>query len=184
MVELIGPEAIHLITEGIKAIRHLCLIGSWETTHGQHHWARVACMAEVIRINTPGHMLEMPDVVVPALLHDLGRVDDSGDPEHGLRGAKPAAKALTILEESGLALLDPVRWGATIDIVIHHCEQIPGLFLEGSIVRDADILDLYRDPNREVKTDRLRTLLALAFIGQAKTFSKSEWEFNDGHDNT
>ncbi len=187
MRDLISLEAQRLITEGIMLIRHLFLKDggrNWDGSHGQDHWARVACMAEAIRLHTPDIDLQMQDVVIPALIHDLGRTGDSADAGHGVRGAKPAAKALFLLEEHGLAIFGLHAWGRSIDTVIHHCDSGSALGTSAIIVRDADMLDIYRDGKDRVNTDRLQTIAAIEFINQAKKFSRTKWEFDDGLDNT
>lgn len=180
MVELISIEARNLITQGILLTRHLCLRGNWDGPHGQDHWARVACMAEVLRLNTEAteYVVSMEDVVVPAILHDLGRIGDTPDHEHGVRGARPAAKGLMLMEETGLCHLGRGSWGRAIDTVIHHCEKGSSLWSQGIFVRDADILDIYRDGKNRVNTDRLSTMASVSFAEQAKAFSRTEWDFS------
>jgi hypothetical protein len=88
-------------------------------------------------------------VTMAALLHDIGRLHDNDDPDHGYRVAPSLFDAAT-----DLAWVDPVEWGKIAHIVFEHCLPGPGDFLEMQIVKDADKLDLFRnkmggpDPHR------------------------------------
>jgi len=87
-----------------------------------------------------------------ALLHDIGRVHDGKDLDHGFRGAPIAFKvAGNVFASNQSAMATPkgfygkmAELGKVCDIVARHCLPGPGDYLEMQIVKDADKLDRVR----------------------------------------
>ena len=78
---MVTSRLIGLIREGYLL--------EWNGIHGVGHWARVRenglCLASIT-----GAKREIVELF--AVFHDARRVNEGGDPEHGLRGAKFAAE--------------------------------------------------------------------------------------------
>ena len=151
--------------------------------HGEAHWLRVFKLTEKI-INCM--VLARKDKLVvnrgviglSALLHDIGRVNDGKDPDHGYRGAPVAFRVAGNIMAKGknqLKLATPkgfhagmVELGKIADIVTRHCFPGPGDYLEMQIVKDADKLDRVRLNGVEaVDLDRLALEASKTLIDEA-----------------
>ncbi len=126
------------------------------SNHGVAHGLRTAILVAEIDKHISGEA--DLDVLLPAAaFHDIGRLDEGGDPDHGLRGASIVMK---IMEEL-LVLAQPIihdyqrtisewnDWYLTqgkkiADIVGGHASVLAGDFYEMKVVIDADKLDRFR----------------------------------------
>lgn len=130
-----------------------------EGIHGEKHWLRVFKLADKIMsclmlARKTKLVVNKGMVGMAALLHDIGRVNDGADPDHGYRGAPIAFKLAASLMAQGqnkIALATPkgfyakmAELGRIADIVSRHCLPGPGDYLEMQIVKDADKLDRVR----------------------------------------
>jgi uncharacterized protein len=70
------------------AIKEPTLLSPETTAHGSDHWRRVERNGLILSTRT-GAIVEI--VRLFAIFHDIRRVNDDFDPEHGLRGAEFAA---------------------------------------------------------------------------------------------
>ena len=121
--------------------------------HGTRHALRVALNARALATELGLSPTERRTVIAAALLHDIGRLHDQGDTEHGARGAK------WVNENSDT--LEPLRELGTADhatvalVVLGHeipypgVEREPGYAAAGwaiDLLKTADALDRYRLP--------------------------------------
>lgn len=126
--------------------------------HGSGHWERVLCFAEKI---LKGEGIESREVLIAALMHDIGREKDNNNPEHGERGARIARK---ILEE-----MNPgINIDLVCDMIRRHNDPTDGDYIELMILKEADRLDMYRMGPDFLDTSRLTTLTAISLIDEAK----------------
>ncbi len=127
-----------------------------DDTHGMPHWNRVYENGR--RLAVPG--VDMDVVGCFAYLHDIGRLDNGKDPEHGPRSAKIAAA----LRHSLLGELSDSQFDMLLKACELHtsCRRTDNLTINTCF--DADRLDLPRvgiipDPGK-MATDRGRELAA------------------------
>lgn len=169
MIELVAEQALW---ESLVSSRY-----------GEAHWLRVFKLTDKI-INCL--MLERKTKLVvnkgivglASLLHEIGRIHDGKDPNHGFRGASIAFRVAGNIFATGpnkLALATPkgmqaklVELGRIADIVNRHCMKGPGDYLEMQIVKDADKLDRVRIKGAaSVDVDRLALDVSRSLVGEA-----------------
>ena len=120
--------------------------GLLKSKYGDRHWRRTFKLAEMIMEQAGGHN---GIVGYAALCHDIGRVSDLQDANHGFRGA---SIAMRIAAQSYATMPMPqnqfngtmVILGKIEDIVSRHCLDHEPDYLEMQIVHDANILDRVR----------------------------------------
>ena len=144
----------------------------WEGIHGPAHWARVRAIGLELANSTGADPLV---VELFAWFHDARRFNDSGDPEHGSRGAALAAELcgdLFTATDAQMALLKEACCGHSdghlqADVTVQTCW-------------DADRLDLARvgiipDP-RKLCTEAARSpLLRKKAMGRSERWSRWSW---------
>jgi putative nucleotidyltransferase with HDIG domain len=121
--------------------------------HGTRHALRVALFARALAAELGLSPTERQTVIAAALLHDIGRLHDQGDTEHGARGAKWVNENSDAL--APLQNLDAAdRATAALAILGHEIpypgvEREPGYAAAGwtiDLLKTADALDRYRLP--------------------------------------
>ena len=151
--------------------------------HGEKHWLRVFKLADKIincmTLNIKTRLVVNRGVVgLAALLHDVGRIHDGRDYDHGYRGAAIAFKVAGNVFASGKNQLDlatptgfhkkMVELGKIADIVSRHCLPGPGDYLEMQIVKDADKLDRVRFGGKKaVDVNRLALVESKSLLDDA-----------------
>lgn len=160
--------------------------------HGVGHMTRSIRLAHMIYQAhpnlIPGARLHAGDcglVLCAAALHDIGRLNDEADPEHGLRAAR---QVLVAANEVAVALpeLLPGRseqdvWkGKLLEMVFHHCEPGPGTFIEMKIAKDADKLDRFRLGPEALDPERLALHVSRELIDQARRYVKQDMSLHRG----
>jgi putative nucleotidyltransferase with HDIG domain len=106
--------------------------------HGLAHAARVLVLAEMIADRRSDCDLEV--VRWAAAYHDVGRVDDSVDPDHGMRSAG-------LFLRYARTPLEPTRHGLVAYAMTWHApedDQVPAWTPELRVLKDADALDRVR----------------------------------------
>lgn len=154
--------------------------------HGVSHIARTIRLAHMIHLAHPhliaGARLDAGDcglVLCGAAFHDIGRIDDGADSDHGLRAARQVLVAANEVAVSLPELL-PERseqdvWkGKLLEIVFHHCEVGPGTFMDMKIVKDADRLDRFRLGPEALDPNRLALNVSRELIDQARRYVKGD----------
>ena len=125
-----------MVYDDLLALLRQQFILSWDGIHGISHWTRVRHNGLRLAKLTGAN----PQIVeIFAFIHDSQRVNDGGDPEHGLRAAEFAASlrgSLITLSDNDLVLLQYAcehhTYGLTeADVTVQTCW-------------DADRLDLGR----------------------------------------
>jgi hypothetical protein len=130
--------------------------------HGISHVTRVLVWAEHIAawMTISGRPIDLEVVRCAAIVHDVGRVDDGRDPEHGIRSAAWVASHGALL---------PVHLTRHQLEAVHYCCRwhvpadglCPEMTNELICLKDADGLDRVRiwdlDP-RYLRTERARSL--------------------------
>lgn len=135
--------------------------------HGIRHVARVLVWADRLAEWTvgQGHPVDIEVVRWAAVLHDVGRLDDGRDPEHGKRSAE-------WLSENHSRLFPGIDRGR-IEAIQYCCTwhvpsdtEIPEMTSELKCLKDADGLDRVR--LGDLKPSYLRTSLARALTADAQ----------------
>jgi HD superfamily phosphodiesterase len=135
--------------------------------HGVAHAARVLVLANAIvdALSKDGVQVDTEVVRWAAVLHDVGRVDDGKDPEHGQRSAdwlldNPAV-ASTLSDPQREVAASAIRWHVPWDNEVPAEAHTP----EWVCLKDADALDRLRigdlDP-RLLRTEAAQELVVYA----------------------
>ena len=106
--------------------------------HGEQHWKAVAWAGLGLAGQLEGCDAEL--VLLFALLHDTQRVNESRDPEHGLRAARFAQE----LCSEGVLTLDDARLGLLVDTCTRHDRGEVSDDPTTGACWDADRLNLWR----------------------------------------
>lgn len=131
--------------------------------HGVDHMARVFILQELIcdKLNAKGIAVNREAVRWAAMAHDVGRVDDGVDLEHGLRSAQWIKDNLS--DQMSPEILDTVTY-----IVHWHVpsdNEAPVMTTELKVLKDADALDRVRlgDLDRRyLRIDASKSLINVA----------------------
>lgn len=148
-----------------------------DSIHGEKHSRNVMALARAIithmnKNNIP-HNLDPYIIAISARLHDMGRMDDGDDPEHGERGVKMLNTFLKIhqdkfahdydtemrvlleaMDERNVSIFLQRKKGKILQCIKIHCDDSNGGDLYEKIIKDANKLDRYRiningpDPDR------------------------------------
>jgi len=150
--------------------------------HGIHHMARTAAYAlllysEIERELVFSRRIPTWQLIVAAVCHDLGRMDEGGDPAHGIRGAMRAALAMKDMVGGILITDDHFIEGEIIHAIIHHCDPSKGDDVLSRVLKDADKLDLLRGGQDRLNTDKLFYVHSTNLVERAKQWSLKEWEW-------
>ena len=165
------PELAHRIGVArlIRRVKTWPMETSWflepktiDGLHGIRHALRVAVHAQLLaeRYGLSCHIQHL--LVTAALLHDVRRIDDRGDPRHGAQCAEwiSSIKDLECLvafsgEERDLICSAVSRHDVTPEDA--GSERMAGMLIEG-LLKTADALDRYRLPKRSwwIDGSRLR----------------------------
>jgi hypothetical protein len=131
--------------------------------HGVDHMARVFILQELIcdQLEAKGGVVNREAVRWGAMTHDVGRLDDGLDREHGQRSAQWIKEYLS--EQMSPELLDTVtyivHWHVPAD------NEAPVMTTELKVLKDADALDRVRlgdlNPNY-LRTDAARYVIEVA----------------------
>ena len=146
--------------------------------HGESHWDRTMALAGMIQAHHREADLGM--VLCGACFHDIGRIDDGPDAEHGFRAARAALVAANLTAREMPELLPASRsehdvWkGKLLEIIFHHCDYGPGTFLEMQIVKDADKLDRFRLSPQGPDPDRLALETSRNLMDTARKLARRE----------
>lgn len=140
--------------------------------HGLDHMSRVFALEELISdaLAKDGIELDREALRWAAGLHDLGRVDDGIDPDHGKRGGTwiKANLASVIPPEVIRTVVYLVSWHSIED------EQIPHLTNELAVLKDADALDRVRI--NDLDPSRLRFEISKSLISTAhRLYAETEY---------
>ena len=123
----------------------------WDGIHGAPHWSRVRRNGLILSEQTGANRRV---VEYFAFIHDLGRLNDNHDPEHGYRAALIAEKIA-----GDLIAVDAVE----LDLLMEACQGHSDGHLEADVTVmtcwDADRLDLGRVG---IRPDPLRLCTAIA----------------------
>lgn len=124
--------------------------------HGVDHMTRVFILQELIcvQLEREGIVIDRRAVRFAAMVHDVGRVDDGVDPDHGWRSAEWMKHHLAnrILPETMDRATYAVHWHVPPD------QAAPVMTPELMVLKDADGLDRVRLGDLDVA--RLRTDVA------------------------
>lgn len=143
--------------------------------HGVAHAARVLVLANELseRLMADGVHVDRDVVRWAAVVHDVGRLDDGADLEHGERSAdwflthaRDIASHLT--EQQRQRVADAVRWHVPWDDEVPVQAQTP----EWICLKDADAIDRLRFDDLDVRllrTDHARTMVGWARLLVAAT---------------
>ena len=176
---IVSAEVIRFIDNSIPVIRRFGLMLNESDDHNVDHWARTACNAAAIAtLVGDDYTLDQETLLLAGLLHDIGRVDDSADSQHGFRAVVPAIDAMRALAEHGIIRLDLIRFGKVIDLIIHHVELMPGRSIAHKVLKDADKLDMQRHGKGKGALDpyRIELVVSRGLIAIAEKFAQQEWE--------
>jgi len=137
--------------------------------HGVDHMARVFMLQELIcdKLEEQGIAVNREVVRWAAMAHDVGRIDDGIDLEHGTRSAKWIKNNLR--DQMSPELLDMVTY-----IVHWHVppdSETPTMTTELKVLKDADALDRARLGDLDVRY--LRTDVAMELVGLAEDLYQS-----------
>lgn len=143
--------------------------------HGVDHMARVFIMQELICDKLEEQEIAVNREVVrwAAATHDVGRIDDGIDLEHGKRSAQWIKKNLN--EQMSPEMLDMVTY-----IVHWHVppdSEAPEMTTELKVLKDADALDRVR--LGDLDTNYLRTDVATGLVGLAEDLYQSYLDNRD-----
>lgn len=132
--------------------------------HGVDHMARVFILQELIcdRLEEQGIAVDREVVRWAAATHDVGRIDDGVDLEHGTRSAEWIEENL--YDQMSPEMLDMVTY-----IVHWHVppdSEAPVMTTELKVLKDADALDRVR--LGDLDTSYLRTDVATGLVGLAE----------------
>ena len=140
--------------------------------HGIEHETRVLVLSQILGAmeSAAGAIVDRDAIAWAAVIHDTQRLDDSLDPEHGVRAAEWIQTNSDVLPRS--TLVEPVayicRWHASPD------NQVPQLRSDLRVLKGADALDRWRigdlDPTY-LRTESSRLLLS---------FSRCLWSETQG----
>lgn len=163
--------------------------GVYTSEHGIHHWARTAAYATMIYDNVSKDVesednVEKWQVIVAGVCHDLGRIGESADPQHGTRGVMRAAMAMQDIVDAVFIPPDSLMQGEILHAIMHHCDPTKGDNNLTRILKDADKLDILRDGQNRLNTSKLYFPYSLKLVEYGRTWSVKEWEFADGLHNT
>ncbi len=137
--------------------------------HGVDHMARVFILQELIcnRLEEQGVAVNREVVRWAAATHDVGRIDDGVDLEHGTRSAKWIEENL--YDQMSPKMLDKVTY-----IVHWHVppdSEAPVMTTELKVLKDADALDRVR--LGDLDTSYLRTDVATGLVGLSEDLYQS-----------
>jgi len=151
----------------IQLIRKFEPKSSWlshdSELHGVDHMARVFILQELIcdKLEKQGIVVNREVVRWASMAHDVGRLDDGIDLEHGTRSAKWIKNNLS--DQMSSEMLDMVTY------IIHwHVppdSEAPVMTTELKVLKDADGLDRVR--LGDLDTSYLRTDVATGLVGLA-----------------
>lgn len=148
--------------------------------HGVNHEARVMVMQEILsRLLAKTEGLEMDQEALrwAAVTHDVRRVDDDYDTQHGKRSAEWVLQTLShLVPSSRLKVVAYInRWHATWD------NGIPEMTTELAIFKDADALDRARLGDLKpglLRHELSRMLLVSPADDLYQTSSRQQWREN------
>ena len=123
----------------------------WEGIHGAPHWARVRHNGLILAQQTGANRRV---VEYFAFIHDLGRLNDNHDPEHGDRAALIAEKIA-----GDLIKVDAVELDLLMEACRGHCDGHLEADVSVMTCWDADRLDLGRVG---IRPDPLRLCTGIA----------------------
>ena len=131
--------------------------------HGVDHMARVFILQELIcdKLEAQGEAVNREAIRWAAMTHDVGRINDDTDPDHGRRSAQWITDNLS--DKMSPEMLDTVtyitHWHVPPDA------EVPVMTTELKVLKDADALDRVRlgdlDP-RYFRTSAAGTLIDVA----------------------
>lgn len=132
--------------------------------HGLDHLSRVVQLQEMISDaqEKDGMVLDREGLRWASALHDIGRVDDGIDPDHGKRGGE-------WLRNNMVGTIPPDIFESVIYLVTwHNIEDrlIPQMTNEMAVLKDADALDRVRI--NDLDPARLRFDVSRGFIKTAR----------------
>ncbi|MCK5612497.1 hypothetical protein KAR91_62065 [Candidatus Pacearchaeota archaeon] len=131
----------------------------------------------------PGCLRDAGDaglIMCGAAFHDIGRINDGADPDHGFRAARQVLVAanqvaLSLPEMLPVGRSEQDVWkGKLLDIVFHHCEFGPGTFIEMQICKDADRLDRFRLGPTALDPSRLALHVSEELMDEARRYVKGD----------
>lgn len=137
--------------------------------HGVDHMARVFILQELIcsKLEDQGIAINREVVRWAATTHDVGRIDDGVDLEHGRRSAKWIKENL--YDQMSPEMLDMVTY--TVHWHVPPDYEAPKMTTELKALKDADALDRVR--LGDLDTSYLRTDAALELISLAEDLYQS-----------
>lgn len=124
--------------------------------HGKQHSLRVALYSEIIAQKVGLSVREKNILLAVSLLHDIGRENDTVDPNHGARSADWWAENRNVLEDRGIELTDEDKEIVAVLCINHErvYEDVPEWIRKDKEISTllkyfmvADALDRYRAPN-------------------------------------
>jgi hypothetical protein len=145
-----------------------------ESVHGRPHVSRVGLYGKLLGFKENLTVEEQQIIDATSLVHDLGRENDTLDPNHGLRSVEIWRSNPRLLESHGIYVKDSAR--KTIEILSQYHEvpynKIP-LHIRAKhhkllrIFKAADALDRYRASNekwhpdlKQIKDRKIRKLVS------------------------
>ena len=145
--------------------------------HGVDHMARVFILQELIcsQLENQGIEVNRQAVRFAAMAHDVGRIDDSTDLDHGRRSAEWIKENLSA--DISSEMMDTVTYIVHWHVPPDH--EAPVMTTELKALKDADGLDRVRLGDLDVS--RLRTDVARALVGTAEDLYY-ESQQSDGED--
>lgn len=132
--------------------------------HAVDHMARVFIMQELIcqQLASQGVTVNRTATRFATMVHDVGRIDDGADPQHGSRSA-------AWMRQNLADKMSPTDMDVASYIVHWHVpddSEAPVMTTELQVMKDADGLDRVRLGDLDVS--RLRTDAAKTLVGIAK----------------
>lgn len=126
--------------------------------HGVRHLVRVALYAWIItqflEMNSPSERAGVVDFLQAAMVHDIRRLDDNADIEHGHRSAEWAEATLPNISDAAIAAVRFHNEEAPVNLDTHSLKLL-------QILKTADALDRFRLPKVKWWLDKERTPLAV-----------------------
>ena len=119
-----------------------------DTLHGDLHLSRVAIFAAAVACEQGMSPTEQREAALAGLLHDIRRINDKEDPEHGTRSAEwLAGNTGIVMSHFGLDK-DEVNLDAVIAAIAEHKlkPEDPTTGPLSQVLQAADALDRYRLP--------------------------------------
>lgn len=131
-------------------------------------------------------------VILAGAFHDVGRLDDSADPDHGRRGVHRVAMGIHNI------YYDPVRsWPKGVlhyrdenadlvtfwniyQAVAEHPDGGPGTTMQAKVLKDADKIDLDRAHRGKLDEDRLDLEASSKVYAMYGGLTQERWEFKNG----